>query len=150
MSFKSNVPSRDNRSPLPINPLSPPPSHLQDQPTPSSPLSSSSLIRAHLPEGQRTTISVKEGMTIRDALMKAMKTRDLTPSTCVIYTEKPHAIIDWDTDTRFLSGQEVFVEYQNNTRLASTNHHNFVCLRYDHIWSSTKYGHNDRFNTFLD
>jgi hypothetical protein len=126
MSFKSNVPSRDNRSPLPINPLSPPPSHLQDQPTPSSPLSSSSLIRAHLPEGQRTTISVKEGMTIRDALMKAMKTRDLTPSTCVIYTEKPHAIIDWDTDTRFLSGQEVFVEYQNNTRLASTNHHNFV------------------------
>lgn len=63
------------RSPLTVSrscPLSPPvsylpplpPAHLittieSEQPTPSSPLPSNSLIRAHLPEGQRTIVSKK-------------------------------------------------------------------------------------------
>lgn len=52
-------------------------------------------------------MSVREGMTIRDALNKAMKTRDLTPDNCIVYTETPRIIIDWNTDTSLLSGQEV-------------------------------------------
>lgn len=93
---------------------------------PSSPLPHNCLIRAHLPEGQRTIIPVRQGYTILEALDKAMKTRNLTPGTCTVYTDKPRLLVDWNTDTSFLNGKEVFVEYVDKATLASTNHHSFV------------------------
>ena len=51
-------------------------------------------------------MSVRKGTTIRQALKKAMKTRDLTPNDCIIYI-KGRQIIDWNTDTIELRGLEV-------------------------------------------
>jgi len=44
-----------------------------------------SVIRAHLPNQQRTTVQVFPGQTVRDALAKAMRRRKLTPETCTVF-----------------------------------------------------------------
>ena len=38
-----------------------------------------------------------------------MKTRNLTPGTCTVYTDKPRLLVDWNTDTSFLNGKEVIL-----------------------------------------
>jgi B-Raf proto-oncogene serine/threonine-protein kinase len=50
---------------------------------PRSPLKS--VVRAHLPNQQRTSVQVRRGLTVRDALSKAMKLRKLSPETCMVY-----------------------------------------------------------------
>ncbi|CAG0882912.1 unnamed protein product [Darwinula stevensoni] len=50
---------------------------------PRSPLKS--FIRAHLPDKQRTSVQVKPGQTLRDALQKAMERRQLTPEQCDVW-----------------------------------------------------------------
>ena len=52
-------------------------------------------------------VPIREGVTIQDALRKAMKTRNLTPNSCVVYAESPRSLIEWNTDTTQLSGKEV-------------------------------------------
>ena len=52
-------------------------------PVPPSPLQA--FIRAHLPNQQRTSVTVRYGVTVREALSKAMSLRKLTPETCVVY-----------------------------------------------------------------
>lgn len=52
-------------------------------PVPKSPLKS--VVRAYLPNQQRTTMQVHPGQTVREALSKAMKRRKLTPEMCVVY-----------------------------------------------------------------
>ena len=52
-------------------------------PPPRSPLKS--VVRAYLPNEQRTIVQVKPGQTVREALSKAMKLRKLDPSTCAVY-----------------------------------------------------------------
>ena len=52
-------------------------------PPPRSPLKS--VVRAYLPNEQRTTVQVKPGQTVREALSKAMKLRKLDPSMCAVY-----------------------------------------------------------------
>ncbi len=54
-------------------------------------------------------VPVREGVAIREALDKAMKTRNLSPSHCTIFTEHPRMLIDWDMDTGQLDGKEVLV-----------------------------------------
>ena len=52
-------------------------------PPPRSPLKS--VVRAYLPNEQRTIVQVKPGQTVREALSKAMKLRKLDPLTCAVY-----------------------------------------------------------------
>ena len=52
-------------------------------PPPRSPLKS--VVRAYLPNEQRTIVQVKPGQTVREALSKAMKLRKLDPSKCAVY-----------------------------------------------------------------
>jgi pole hole protein len=52
-------------------------------PPPRSPLKS--VVRAYLPNEQRTIVQVKPGQTVREALSKAMKLRKLDPLNCAVY-----------------------------------------------------------------
>ncbi len=67
-------------------------------------------------------------MTIREALVKAMKTRNLSPSNCTIFTEHPRMIIDWDTDTSQLDGKEVTHPLLIKNHMYSICINFFICL----------------------
>ena len=43
------------------------------------------IIKAYLGEHGHTNVTVKPGLTIRDALNKAMKLRKLSPESCAVY-----------------------------------------------------------------
>lgn len=87
------------------------------------------LIKVFLPEGQWTMLHARPGVTIKQALKKAMQTRDLTTNTCIVYVaqqdKSKKMLIDWTTDTILLGGHELYVEYKENFRQSTTNHHNF-------------------------
>ncbi|XP_023242081.1 serine/threonine-protein kinase B-raf-like [Centruroides sculpturatus] len=44
-----------------------------------------SVVRAYLPNQQRTTVQVKAGQTVREAMSKALKRRKLTPEMCIVF-----------------------------------------------------------------
>ncbi|MPC11441.1 Protein ABHD4 [Portunus trituberculatus] len=44
-----------------------------------------SVVRAHLPNKQRTTVPVQPGRTLKDALAKALNLRKLSPDVCIVY-----------------------------------------------------------------
>lgn len=63
---------------------SPPPT-VCGSPAPVPPSPMKAFIRAYLPNQQRTSVTVRHGVTVREALSKAMSLRKLTPETCVVY-----------------------------------------------------------------
>ncbi|XP_017064209.1 raf homolog serine/threonine-protein kinase Raf [Drosophila eugracilis] len=68
------------------------------------------LLRAHLPNQQRTSVEVISGVRLCDALMKALKLRQLTPDMCeVSTTHSGRHIIPWHTDIGTLHVEEIFV-----------------------------------------
>ncbi|XP_017048333.1 raf homolog serine/threonine-protein kinase Raf [Drosophila ficusphila] len=68
------------------------------------------LLRAHLPNQQRTSVEVISGVRLCDALMKALKLRQLTPDMCeVTTTHSGRLIIPWNTDIGTLHTEEIFV-----------------------------------------
>ena len=52
-------------------------------PPPKSP--ARTVVRAHLGDHGHTFVQTKPGITVRDALSKAMKLRKLVPETCAVY-----------------------------------------------------------------
>ena len=55
---------------------------------------------------------MKANQTIKQALKKAMTTRDLTTTQCVpfvIQADKPKFMVDWNTSTALLGGQEASI-----------------------------------------
>ncbi|XP_043204562.1 serine/threonine-protein kinase A-Raf-like isoform X1 [Amphibalanus amphitrite] len=94
-------------------------------PVPPSPLKA--FIRAHLPNQQRTSVTVRYGVTVREALSKAMSLRKLTPETCVVYQcSKPQIRIPWDADITSLDVDEIRVEVIHMTPVTTSISHNFV------------------------
>lgn len=91
--------------------------------TPKSPFSS--VVRAHLPNHEKTSVKVKAGQTLREALKKAMAIRKLTPEICDVYSLKTRLRIDWDQDIRTLEGHEIIVEASASPIRTSISH-NFV------------------------
>ena len=59
---------------------------------------------------------VKQGVSLRDALGKAMKLRKLTLETFVLYrtSDKTKTPITWDTDMIQLKGDDIKVEVSDN------------------------------------
>ncbi|KAL5496505.1 hypothetical protein EMCRGX_G012803 [Ephydatia muelleri] len=90
--------------------------------------SSPNLIRVHLPHAQRTVLHARAGVTLKNALKRAMQTRNLTASSCTICMPKENAkvFIDWNSDTTEHIGQELNVELKENVTPLATNHHTFV------------------------
>lgn len=93
--------------------------------TPRSPFSS--VVRAHLPNHEKTSVKIKAGQSLREALKKAMAIRKLTPEICDVYSLKSRLRIDWDQDIRTLEGHEIIVEARASPIRTSISH-NFVRL----------------------
>ncbi|KDR12291.1 Raf-like protein serine/threonine-protein kinase phl, partial [Zootermopsis nevadensis] len=97
---------------------------ISPQLVPRSPLKS--LVRAHLPNKQLTSVQVRPGQTVREALSKAMKFRKLTPEMCVVYKGQSKVIIPWEADMSSLEGEEISVEILNKFLITTSISHNFV------------------------
>ena len=57
-------------------------------------------------------VTVKHNQNIKQALKKAMQTRDLTTVQCVVYViqkDRAKVLVDWSTPTAVLGGHEVCV-----------------------------------------
>ncbi|XP_034952103.1 raf homolog serine/threonine-protein kinase Raf [Chelonus insularis] len=88
-----------------------------------------SLLRAYLPNQQRTSVQVREGLSIRDALAKAMKLRNLTTEMCIVYTVGSNDSkfpISWDTDISSLECNEISVEILDKFPITTSISHNFA------------------------
>uniref|UniRef100_A0A182NN68 Phorbol-ester/DAG-type domain-containing protein n=1 Tax=Anopheles dirus TaxID=7168 RepID=A0A182NN68_9DIPT len=67
------------------------------------------LLRAFLPNQQRTSVQVIPGMRLKDALAKALKRRNLTCEFCEVTAGTSDYPIPWETDVSALNCDEVFV-----------------------------------------
>ncbi|XP_066985291.1 raf homolog serine/threonine-protein kinase Raf isoform X2 [Macrobrachium rosenbergii] len=93
--------------------------------TPQSPLRS--VVRAHLPNKQRTTVQVQPGRTLRDALAKALSFRKLSPDVCIVYRKtNPKVRMSWDADIALLEGEEIVVEVLEKFPVTTSISHNFI------------------------
>ncbi|KAM7095359.1 RAF proto-oncogene serine/threonine-protein kinase isoform X4 [Ciconia boyciana] len=88
----------------------------------------SNTIRVFLPNKQRTVVNVRNGMTLHDCLMKALKVRGLQPECCAVFrllTEPKgkKVRLDWNTDAASLIGEELQVDFLDHVPLTT---HNFA------------------------
>lgn len=91
---------------------------------------SGGTIKVYLPNQQRTVVNiVRPGMSVYEALDKALKVRGLNQSCCAVYRliEGRKALTDWETDIRPLAGEELLVEVLDDVPLSM---HNFVRKTY--------------------
>ncbi|KAI4486407.1 hypothetical protein M0804_005777 [Polistes exclamans] len=88
-----------------------------------------SLLRAYLPNKQRTSVQVREGLSLRDALAKAMKLRNLTTEMCAVHILGPGKskyLTSWDADISLLDCDEISVEILDKFPITTSISHNFV------------------------
>ncbi|XP_035193893.1 RAF proto-oncogene serine/threonine-protein kinase isoform X4 [Oxyura jamaicensis] len=88
----------------------------------------SNTIRVFLPNKQRTVVNVRNGMTLHDCLMKALKVRGLQPECCAVFrlVSEPKGKkvrLDWNTDAASLIGEELQVDFLDHVPLTT---HNFA------------------------
>lgn len=88
------------------------------------------FIKAHLPNQQRTTVHTPAGMTIREALSKALRLRKLEPEMCSVYKYSSQTglkqRIDWDVDVSMLRGDEIYIETKDRVPMHTQLSHNFA------------------------
>lgn len=88
------------------------------------------LIKAQLPNQQRTTVSISTGTTIRDALAKALKLRKLETRMCNVYKlstdRQSKQQIGWDVEVSMLKGDEIVVETKDKVPMHTQLSHNFA------------------------
>lgn len=77
----------------------------------SKPQTKKVLLRAHLPNQQRTLVQVIPGMRLRDALAKPLKRRNLTFDMCEVYQGDSEILIPWDSDISTLNCDEISVRH---------------------------------------
>lgn len=85
-----------------------------------------SFLRAHLPNQQRTSVQVREGLTLREALAKAMKLRNLICEMCCVYLGVSNMPINWDVDISTLECDEITVKILDKFPIPTSISHNFV------------------------
>ncbi|XP_026323788.1 raf homolog serine/threonine-protein kinase Raf-like [Hyposmocoma kahamanoa] len=84
------------------------------------------FLRAHLPNQQRTSVQVKEGVTLRDALSKALKLRNLTCEMCEVVRTGNNQVIPWDIDITMIDAEEVTVRTLDKLPIMSHISHQFT------------------------
>ncbi|XP_052737232.1 raf homolog serine/threonine-protein kinase Raf isoform X2 [Bicyclus anynana] len=84
------------------------------------------FLRAHLPNQQRTSVQVKEGVTLREALMKALKLRNLTCEMCEVVRTGNNDVIPWDIDITMIDAEEVTVRILDKLPVISHMSHQFT------------------------
>uniref|UniRef100_A0A8I5QKZ6 RAF proto-oncogene serine/threonine-protein kinase n=1 Tax=Homo sapiens TaxID=9606 RepID=A0A8I5QKZ6_HUMAN len=92
------------------------------------PSKTSNTIRVFLPNKQRTVVNVRNGMSLHDCLMKALKVRGLQPECCAVFRllhehKGKKARLDWNTDAASLIGEELQVDFLDHVPLTT---HNFA------------------------
>lgn len=91
------------------------------------------LVRAQLPNKQRTTRSVARGSSLKDSLAKALDERKLKISNLNAFRintkDNSRQRIDWDVDVAMLMGDEILVEYKEGFPTHTQLSHNFVNFR---------------------
>nr|BAB61870.1 Rai-chu 101X [synthetic construct] len=81
-----------------------------------TPSKTSNTIRVFLPNKQRTVVNVRNGMSLHDCLMKALKVRGLQPESCAVFRllhehKGKKARLDWNTEAASLIGEELHVDF---------------------------------------
>lgn len=84
------------------------------------------FLRAHLPNLQRSSVQVREGLTLREALAKAMKLRNLICEMCRVYRTDTNSPINWDDDISSLDCEEITVKILDKFPIPTSISHNFV------------------------
>jgi len=86
------------------------------------------IVRAHLGDHGHTFVSSKPGLSLKDALSKAMKLRKLAPETCVVFlvSDPEKKAISWDSDISEIKGDEIKVEVRDYFPVTTSISHNFV------------------------
>ncbi|KAL0274888.1 UNVERIFIED_CONTAM: hypothetical protein PYX00_002918 [Menopon gallinae] len=85
-----------------------------------------SVVRAFLPNQQRTSVQASPGLTVREALSKAMNLRKLTPIMCDVYSVTlKNKKISWDEDICNV-GEEIVVQLIEKFPITTSISHNFV------------------------
>lgn len=84
------------------------------------------FLRAHLPNQQRTSVQVREGLSLREALAKAMKLRNLLCEMCCVYRGDSNVPINWDIDISELDCEEIIVKILDKFPIPTSISHNFV------------------------
>lgn len=86
------------------------------------------LLRAHLPNQQRTSVEVVAGTRLCDALMKALTLRQLEPFMCEVSTTQHSGrhIIPWNTDIGTLHVEEIYVRLLDKFPLGPYIKHQFI------------------------
>uniref|UniRef100_A0A1B0D0I5 Uncharacterized protein n=1 Tax=Phlebotomus papatasi TaxID=29031 RepID=A0A1B0D0I5_PHLPP len=85
------------------------------------------VLRAHLPNQQRTSVQVTPGIRLRDALSKALKRRNLTCEMCEVTTQLGSSQpIPWDTDISCIQAEEVYVKVLDKFPVMSQISHQFM------------------------
>lgn len=84
------------------------------------------IIRAHLPNKQRTSVPVKSGTSLRGALFKALRLRNLEPEMCVVRAKDSERLIAWDEDISALKTEEIVVDIIDRCPIPTSISHNFV------------------------
>ncbi|XP_012547726.2 raf homolog serine/threonine-protein kinase Raf isoform X2 [Bombyx mandarina] len=84
------------------------------------------FLRAHLPNQQRTSVQVKEGVTLRVALSKALKLRNLTCEMCEVVRTGYNQVIPWDIDITTIDAEEVTVRTLDGLPIMTHISHQFA------------------------
>lgn len=84
------------------------------------------FVRAHLPNQQRTSVQVRDGLTLRDALGKALKLRNLVCEVCCVYRGDTDIPIPWDVDISTIDCEEITVKILDKFPTPTSISHNFV------------------------
>lgn len=83
------------------------------------------MIKAYLPNQQRTVVSIRPGLTLREALTKGLTRRNLSPEMCTVFTVADHVQLSWDTEISTIMGEEIRVDILEMFPVTSSISHNF-------------------------
>ncbi|XP_066248445.1 raf homolog serine/threonine-protein kinase Raf [Euwallacea similis] len=86
------------------------------------------FLRAFLPNKQRTSVQIRDGLTLRRALAKPMKLRNLSCEMCVAFLgdEKSTKKLNWNVDINTLDCDSVTVKIIDKFPIPTSISHNFV------------------------
>ncbi|CAG9133712.1 unnamed protein product [Plutella xylostella] len=84
------------------------------------------FLRAHLPNQQRTSVQVKEGVSLRDALSKALNFRNLNSEVCEVVRTENNEVIPWDIDITKIDAEEVTVRTLDRLPIMTHISHQFT------------------------
>lgn len=84
------------------------------------------LLRAFLPNKQRTSVQVMPGRKLRDALIKALRRRNMHCEMCEVTTVDGNEIIPWDMDISLIKAKEVQVTVMEKFPIISQISHQFI------------------------